>query len=72
MLNEDGLPFVTSAIAPLAAPGEAGANVAVNVAVAPAAIVVDVVKPFWPNPAPETLIPEKVSVALPVFCSVTC
>jgi hypothetical protein len=47
-------------------------NVALNVVLAPAAIVVDVLKPVWPNPVPLTVTCENDSVALPALRSVTC
>jgi len=43
--KDDGVPFVTSVIEPLDAPLDEGSNVALNVALPPAAIVVDVLNP---------------------------
>ena len=68
--SEEGVPFVASVIVPLAAPAAEGLNVALNVALAPAAIVVDVLKPAWLNPAPATVICEKDSVVFPLFFNV--
>ena len=51
----DGVPFVASVIEPVAAPMAEGSNVALNVVLAPAAIVVDVLSPVWPKPLPDTL-----------------
>lgn len=43
--SDAGAPLVASVIAPFAAPAAEGSNVALNVMLAPAAIVVDVVSP---------------------------
>ncbi len=64
------MPFVVSVIEPLTAPDDAGSNVALKLALAPAAIVVDVLSPVWPNPVPVTLICENVSVVFPLFFNV--
>src|SRR5580704_17217362 len=72
IVSDDGLPFVASTIEPVTAPVVVGLNVALNVVLAPAAIVVDVLKPVWPNPVPLTVTCENDSVALPALRSVTC
>ena len=51
----DGVAFVVSLIEPLTAPADEGSNVALNVALPPGPIDVDVLSPVSPNPAPETL-----------------
>jgi hypothetical protein len=68
--SEEGAPFVVRVIEPVTAPDEDGSNVALKVALAPAAIVVDVLRPVCPNPEPETLICENVSVAFPLLVNV--
>lgn len=55
----EGAPFVASVIEPFTVPVAEGLKVALNVVVAPAAIVVDVVNPVWPKPVPATLTWEK-------------
>lgn len=47
---------MVSIIEPLCAPLDGGLKVALNVALLPAAIVVDVLRPFWLKPLPVTLI----------------
>jgi hypothetical protein len=68
--SDEGAPFVVRVIEPVTAPDEDGSNVALKVALAPAAIVVDVLRPVCPNPEPETLICENVSVASPLLVNV--
>jgi hypothetical protein len=70
--SEEGVPFVTRVIEPFEALAADGVNVALKFAVAPAAIVVDVLRPTCAKPEPVTVICENVSVALPLFLSVTC
>jgi hypothetical protein len=72
IVRDDGLPFVASTIEPVTDPLAEGSKVALNVVLAPAATVVDVVRPVWPNPAPFTVIWEKLSVVLPPLCNVIC
>ena len=55
---------------PVAALAEDGSNVALKVVLAPAARVVDVLRPVCAKPVPETAIWVKVSVALPPFFKV--
>jgi len=66
----EGVPFVVSVIEPLRVPDDDGSNVALKAVLPPAAIVVDVLRPVWPNPAPVTLICENVSVMFPLFFNV--
>ena len=61
-----GLLF-TREIEPLALPAEVGVKVALNVVVAPTAIVMGVVRPLIVKPVPETLACEIVRLAVPVF-----
>jgi hypothetical protein len=67
--SEEGVPLVVSAIDPFDVEGDEGPKVALNVALPPAAIVVNVLSPVWLNPAPVTLICENVSVVFPLFVS---
>lgn len=70
--NEEGVAFVARVIAPVVEPGEDGSNVALNVMLLPAGIIVDVVRPFRPKPAPPATIWEKVRDVFPLFFRVTC
>ena len=54
--RDDGVPFVFKVIVPVVGVVDVGANVALNVVLPPAGIVVDVLNPDWPNPALETVI----------------
>jgi len=69
MVSGEGVPFVVSVTEPLTLPADAGVNTALNVNVAPAAIVLDVVRPLMLIPAPVTETLENVSVVLPLFFS---
>jgi hypothetical protein len=69
--NGDGVPLVASVMLPLAAVADDGVNTALKLKLPPAVIVEDVESPVWLMPPPATLIWEKVSVALPLFVSVT-
>jgi len=60
-------PLLTKDTDPLTLPAEVGVNMALNVAVAPTAIVVGAVKPLIVKPVPETLACEIVKLAVPVF-----
>jgi hypothetical protein len=53
--SEEGVPFVASVIEPLAGDVEDGLNVALNVVLPPAAIVVDVVSPVSLKPVPASV-----------------
>jgi len=55
IVRDDGVPFVARAMLPLTDPAEDGVNVALNVTLPPATIVLDVERPVWPNPVPETV-----------------
>lgn len=55
---------------PLTVAAEPGVNTALNMALLPAAIVVDVVRPVRLNPVPVVEICENVSVAVPWLLSV--
>lgn len=66
----DGVPFVVSVMLPLTAFADDGVKTASKVVLPPAAIVVDVERPVWLNPVPETVIWENVKVALPLFVRV--
>lgn len=63
----DGVPFVVSVMLPLTVPAEEGVKTALKFRLPPAAIVVDVERPVWLKPVPETAIWENVRVALPLF-----
>jgi len=67
IVNGEGVPLVVSAIEPLTALAEVGANVALNVIRPPGAMVVAVLSPVCPKPAPVTPICENVSVLPPLF-----
>jgi len=56
---------VVSVIEPLTVVAEEGSNVALNVILPPVGIVVDVLRPVSPKPAPATLICENISVVPP-------
>lgn len=71
MVIGDGVPFVVSFTDPLIVPADVGVKTALNVMLAPAAIVVEVVRPLMLMPVPATVMLEKVSVALPLFFNVT-
>lgn len=66
-----GEPFVFSVIEPVEEPAVVGVKTALKFNVAPAAIVLDVVNPETLKPDPLALTCEKVSVAFPLFFSVT-
>jgi hypothetical protein len=70
IVSEDGVPLVASVMLPLVDAEDEGVNTASNVALLPAAIVLDVERPVWLNPVPETVTWENVRVALPLFVSV--
>jgi len=55
---------------PLADPLVVGVNVALNVVLCPAAIVIGVVMPLFPNPVPVMVTAETVTLAVPEFVSV--
>ena len=65
----EGVALVTSVMLPLTDVLDCGVKTASKVVLPPAATVVEVESPVWLNPAPETTICEKVSVALPAFRS---
>src|SRR5579871_6614271 len=71
IVKGEGVPLVVSFTDPLTAPDVVGAKTAWNVRLAPAAIVDVVVRPLMVMPVPLTWMLEKVSVAFPLFCSVT-
>lgn len=68
----EGAPFVVRVIEPLIAAEDAGAKIALNVVLPPAAMVVDVERPVWLIPEPATVTCENVNVELPLFLRVTC
>lgn len=64
--------MVVSVTDPMIVAAEVGVKMALNVTLAPAAIVVEVDSPVMLMPVPAVTIFENVSVALPPFRSVTC
>jgi hypothetical protein len=70
MTSGEGVPFVVSVMLPVTAVAEDGVKTALKVAVPPAAMVVDVERPVWLKPVPDTVICENVRVALPLLVSV--
>jgi hypothetical protein len=70
MTSGEGVPFVVSVMLPVTAVAEDGVKTALKVAVPPAAMVVDVDRPVWLKPVPDTVICENVRVALPLLVSV--
>lgn len=71
IVSGEGVPFVVSFTDPLIVPADVGVNTALNDALPPAAIVVEVVRPLMLIPDPATTMFENVNVALPLFFSVT-
>jgi hypothetical protein len=67
----EGAPFVTSVMEPLTAELELGLNTALNVILEFGAIVVDIDNPVKLTPVPLAANCENVSVALPLFLSVS-
>jgi len=67
----EGVPFVVSLIVPLTVAVEVGVKTALNAMLPPASIVVAVDNPVMVIPVPVTVIFENLSVALPLFRSVT-
>jgi hypothetical protein len=71
IVNGEGVPLVVSVTDPLMVVAEVGVKMALNVALPPAAIVVDVVSPVMLIPVPDVTMFENVRVALPLFRNVT-
>ena len=67
IVSGDGVPLVVRLMVPVTAVPDDGVKTALNVALPPAAIVVEVERPVWLKPAPVTVISENVSVAFPLF-----
>ena len=72
IVSEEGVPLVVSTMEPVTLVGEPGVKIAFKVAVAPAAIVVDVEIPelLKPEAAPVVLTWENLSVEVPPFLRV--
>jgi hypothetical protein len=66
-MGEFGALLVTVTLAPLTAPGAAGANVTVRVADCPVVSTVPLEMPVALNPAPVTVTPEIVTFAFPLL-----
>ena len=62
--------LLTTEILPDAAPADVGAKVAVNDTLLPALMFIGIVAPLMPNPVPEAVACEIVTLAEPEFVSV--
>lgn len=71
IVSDDGVPFVFSVMLPVDGLPAVGVKIALKVVLPPAAIVVEVERPVWLNPAPETLTEVSCRVAFPLFFRVT-
>ena len=63
-------PLLTRETAPVTVAAEVGANAALKVVLAPAAIVAGVARPLRLKPVPEAVAADIVTLAVPVFFSV--
>jgi hypothetical protein len=70
IVSEEGLPLLVNVMEPVSEPADAGLNVASNVALPPAGIIVEVVRPDSLKPRPDRLICENISEIFPLFVSV--